>query len=199
MCKVDRTDNINKMDANELNPKKLAELEALLFHYGEPIAVKKIVKLLGIKEVECKELLDGLEQRLKRDPDRGLMLLRQEARVQLATKPEFKNINENLIREEFREELSPASLETLSIIAYAGPIPRLMIDYVRGVNSSFTLRSLLMRGLVEREPDPKRKNAYEYRISFDFLKHIGLSKREELPEYEKYKDILQKFDMSSSE
>lgn len=187
------------MNVSELNPKKLAELEALLFHYGEPIAVKKIVKFLGIKEVECRELLDGLEQKLTQDPDRGLMLLRQEARVQLATKPELKSINENLIREEFREELSPASLETLSIIAYVGPMPRLMIDYVRGVNSSFTLRSLLMRGLVEREPDPKRKNAYEYRISFDFLKHIGLSKREELPEYEKYKDILQKFDMSSSE
>ena len=187
------------MKINETNPKKLAELEALLFHYGEPIAIKKIAKFLKIKEDECEELLGGLEQKLKEDPDRGLMLLRQGERSQLAAKPEFKSVNENLIREEFREELSPASLETLSIIAYVGPIPRSMIDYVRGVNSSFILRSLLMRGLVKREPDPKRKNAYEYRVSFDFLGHIGLSKQEELPEYEKYKDILQKFDMSDSE
>ncbi|MCP6719794.1 MAG: SMC-Scp complex subunit ScpB [Patescibacteria group bacterium] len=187
------------MDVSGLNPKKSAELEALLFHYGEPITVKKIAKLLKIKEVECGKLLDGLEQELKQNSARGLMLLRQETRVQLVTKPDLKNINESLIREEFREELSPASLETLSIIAYLGPIPRLMIDYVRGVNSSFILRGLLMRGLIERETDPKKKNVYEYRVSFNFLGHIGLSKQEELPEYEKYKDILQRFEVSSSE
>lgn len=184
---------------SEINPEKLAELEALLFHHGEPIAIKKAATLLEIKETECERLLDELEQNLREDSKRGLMILKQSDKFQLVTKPDFKSINDKLIREEFKEELTPVALETLSIIAYLGPIPRSTIDYVRGVNSSFILRSLLMRGLVERDQSSKKRNVYDYRVSFDFLKHIGLSGIEELPEYEKYKDILQKFEMSSNE
>ncbi len=174
---------------------KIAELEALLFQYGEPIELKRIAKLLNITEEEGKELLDDFEQNLKQDEKRGLILLRHNGMVQLATKPDFQKISEALIKEEFREELSPASLETLSIIAYLGPLPRSTIDFVRGVNSSFILRSLLIRGLVLRKPNPQRRNVYEYEVSFDFLRHIGLSKIEELPEYWKYNDILQKFEI----
>jgi segregation and condensation protein B len=78
----------------------------------------------------------------------------------------------------------------LSIISYAGPITRADIEYIRGVNSSFTVRSLLMRGLIEREVDPKRANAYIYSASFDLLRHLGLSNNEDLPEYQKYKDLV---------
>ena len=106
----------------------------------------------------------------------------------------FKNISEKLAKEEFKEDLTPAALETLSVVAYLGPMPRSMIDYVRGVNSSFMLRNLLMRGLVERTLSEKRKNVYEYRVSFDFLKHMGIGTIGELPEYEKYKNILASFE-----
>lgn len=181
---------------NEQNPQKLAELEAFLFHYGEAVEIKKIAKILKLKENEAADLVNFLENNLKETAGRGLMLLRQEDRVQLVTKPEFENINKELIKEEFREELSPASLETLSIIAYLGPVSRATVDFVRGVNSSFILRSLLVRGLVEREPNPERRNVYDYRVSFDFLRHIGLGRQEDLPEYDKYKDIIQKFTLS---
>jgi segregation and condensation protein B len=173
--------------------KKLGELEALLFHYGEPIEIKKAAKILKLKESEADDLINLLETGLKETEGRGLMLLRRGNSVQLATKPEFENINQALIEEEFREELSPASLETLSIIAYLGPVSRATVDFVRGVNSSFILRSLLMRGLIEREVSPERRNVYNYQVSFDFLKHMGLGSQEELPEYEKYKDIVEKF------
>ncbi|MFH0712835.1 MAG: SMC-Scp complex subunit ScpB [Candidatus Jorgensenbacteria bacterium] len=181
---------------NEQNPQKLAELEAFLFHYGEAVEIKKIAKILKLKENEVADLVNFLENNLKETAGRGLTLLRQESRVQLVTKPEFENINKELIKEEFREELSPASLETLSIIAYLGPVSRATVDFVRGVNSSFILRSLLVRGLVEREPNPERRNVYDYRVSFDFLRHIGLGRQEDLPEYDKYKDIIQKFTLS---
>lgn len=172
---------------------KIGELEALLFHYGEPLEVKKIAKILKLKENEADNLATSLEDDLKSNVERGLMILRQESRVQLVTKPGLEHINKELIKEEFREELSPASLETLSIVAYLGPVTRATIDFVRGVNSSFILRSLLVRGLIDREPNPERKNVYDYRVSFDFLKHMGLSRVEDLPDYEKYKDIVQKF------
>ena len=85
--------------------------------------------------------------------------------------------------------LTPASLETLAIIAYLGPCNRALIEYVRGVNSTFILRSLMIRGLVERKPDPKRMNTFLYQVSFDFLRHMGLTRQGDLPDYEKYRKL----------
>lgn len=174
-------------------PAKIGELEALLFHYGEPIEIKKIAKILKLKEGETTGLIEALEKSLKGNDERGFVILRQEDRIQMVTKPEFESINQDLVKEEFREELSPASLETLSIVAYLGPVSRATIDFVRGVNSSFILRGLLMRGLIERQLNSERKNIYDYRVSFDFLRHIGLENQKELPDYEKYKNIIQSF------
>jgi len=179
---------------DETKSKKFGELEALVFYYGEPIAVKKAAKLLDLKEEECVSLVAEWSELLKNNPDRGLTLLRNGNEIQLVTKPDFQNIGKKIIEEEFREELSPASLETLAIVAYLGPLARSKIDYIRGVNSSFTLRSLLMRGLVDRNIEEGAPHVYHYYVSSDFLKHMGTTRVEELPEYEKYKDLLQKFE-----
>ncbi len=167
----------------------LPKLEALLFIYGEPIEIKKLGKILGIKEEEVKAGLMALEEELKRT-ERGLALVQDKGRIQLVTKPEFSKLLEDLTKEEFTEDLTPAALETLSIVSYAGPISRADLEYIRGVNSSFILRALLMRGLIEREVDSKRANAFVYTASFDLLKKLGLSKNSELPEYQKYKDLV---------
>ena len=169
--------------------KPMEKIEALLFIYGEPIEVKKLAKILDLKEDEAKAGLVALEEELKSEK-RGLMLFWDKNKVQLVTKPDFAKLLEDITKQEFTEELTPAALETLSIVAYAGPITRADIEYIRGVNSSFTLRALLMRGLVEREIDPKRANAYIYSASFDLLRHLGLSKNESLPEYQKYRDLV---------
>lgn len=171
------------------NLKLVSKLEALLFIYGEPLEVKKLAKILDLKEPEIKDGLVLLEEELKR-AERGLTLVQDKNKTQLVTKPEFAKLLEDVTKQEFTEALTPAALETLSIIAYAGPITRADIEYIRGVNSSFTLRALLMRGLVERETDPKRANAYLYRASFDLLRHLGLSKNSDLPEYGKYKSLV---------
>lgn len=162
-----------------------ASLEALLFAYGEPLNVEKIAKILKADEEKVKSAIKDLEKKLKEE-NGGLRLIFQNEAVQLATKPEFSRFLEDFIKEEFRENLTPAALETLSLTAYLGPISRAKIDYFRGVNSSFILRSLLMRGLIERIDSKSR--GYLYQPSFDLLKHLGLSKSEELPDYEKYKN-----------
>ena len=111
----------------------------------------------------------------------------------MATLPEFAPLVEKLTKGEMREELTPATQETLAIIAYAGPIGRNEIEYIRGVNSSFTLRNLLIRGLIDRAPDPNRANAYLYALSIDVLKYLNIQKTEELPEFKKYKDVSEAF------
>ena len=60
----------------------------------------------------------------------------------LGTSAEASTLIEKLTKEELNRDLGKASLETLSIIMYQGPIKRSQIDYIRGVNSTFILQKL---------------------------------------------------------
>ncbi len=73
----------------------------------------------------------------------------------------------------------------MTIVLYRGPIARSQIDYIRGVNSTFTLRNLLIRGLIERIPNPKDSRGFLYRPTFDLMNHLGITRIENLPEYAK--------------
>lgn len=176
----------------------LAKIEAILFTYGEGIAVKDLAKRLKLSPAECQNWLDQYQTKLAGDPERGLAVLQNNGKVQLATKPGLQELIADFFKEEFRESLTPAALETLAIVAYLGPVPRSTIDQIRGVNSSFILRSLLVRGLVERLTDGQRSNLYLYAISNDSLRHLGLTSREELPEFQNYHDILTRFAVEES-
>ncbi len=169
-----------------------AQIEALLFYFGEAIDIKKVAELLHISQEECDKAVGEWATALANDPARGITVLRKENKVQLVTKTELKSIGESIVKDEFREQLTPAALETLSLIAYLGPVPRATIDYVRGVNSSFTLRALVMRGLVERCDE--KGLSFQYRVTEMFMKHMGLASLAELPEHNKYREILREFE-----
>lgn len=179
-----------EFDLNE----KLAELEALLFIHGEPLTHKKIQSVLEVSQSEAEQLVEGLMARLGEE-HRGLALMKDGDKIQLVTKSQFGKILEKFVKDELSEELSPASLETLAAIIYFAPISRSRLEYLRGVNSSFILRSLLLRGLVERFSDPERPNQYLYRPTFELLKHAGLSKREDMPDFEKFQGLMKAFEM----
>ena len=102
----------------------------------------------------------------------------------LATSPQFSEFFRDLAREEQTKDLGKAGLETLAIVLYQGPVSKNKIEYIRGVNSSFVLRTLLIRGLIERVPNPEDQRSYLYRPTFDALAHVGVTKVEDLPDYE---------------
>ena len=173
-----------------------AKLEALLFIYGEPLEIKKIVKILSrnsenINESQVKTALHDLKSKLEA-ADRGLTLVVNDDYVELVTKSKFTGLLEQVTKEELKESLTPAALEALSIIAYTGPVPRSVIDYIRGVNSTFILRMLLLRGLIDRSFDPKRANTYIYKPSFELLRYLGLSRAQDLPEYSRFRELIEK-------
>lgn len=172
------------------NLSNTARLEALLFQYGNPIDMGRAAGILGVSEAACRELVEIYAAALIESEDSGLTLIRHGDTVQLVTKSEVESVTSTLISDEFREELTPATLETLTIVAYLGPIERADIDYIRGVNSSFTLRNLLVRGLVERD---KEGRAYKYSVATEFLKHLGLKSTKDLPGYNEHHDILNNF------
>jgi segregation and condensation protein B len=174
----------------ENNFKTMRGAEAVLFVYGEPMEAKKIAKILGSDLKAVKESLDELGKKYSEE-NSGLALIVSGDKFQIATKPEFSKALEEFSKEEFKEQLSPASLETLALIAYFGPLSRAQLDYYRGVNSSFILRSLLIRGLIERFSDSQIGQGYIYKASMDLLKYLGMSKIEELPEYEKFKSMAE--------
>lgn len=177
----------------ENEKQKFAGLEALLFIHGEPLGMEKIAKVLAIEKQEAEAIMDSYKKSLAGD-ERGLCVVEDGDRFQLATKPAFGNILSQFIKEELSEELTPASLEALSIVFYLGPISRHRLEYFRGVSSVFTLRNLLLRGLVERFPDPKRPNSYLYKPSLNLVRHLGLNKIQDLPDYQKFQDILKGFE-----
>lgn len=174
-------------------------LEAFLFHFGEPITVAKIARGLNLSEQKCREAIETLRTKLANDASSAFCILETNDEIQLATKSEFQGALKSIIEEEWKAELTPAAQETLTIVAYLGPISKMMVDYIRGVNSGFILRNLLIRGLVERGPSAKRKNSFDYRVSFDFLRHMGVSRVEDLPEYEKYRALLDEFNVTPEE
>lgn len=159
-------------------------LEALFFAHGDPMPLKKISAILGRKEGEINLWLEELKNDYQ---DRGLTLMEKNGEWQLGTNPEYTPYVEKLVKSEFSEELSRAGLETIAIVAYQGPLTRAEIEFIRGVNSSFTLRNLLLRGLVERIENPKDARSYLYRVSFEFLKYLGLGGVEGLPRFAEFK------------
>ena len=177
------------------NKEIISRLEALLFLHGEPVGLKKIAQILKVSEEKAQEAVRLYKQELE-DASRGLALFESGGQFQLATRGEHAGVLEEFMKDELRGDLSPASVETLAIILYFGPVPRSRIDYLRGVNSSFILRNLLLRGLVDRVPDPARSNQYLYSPSFNTIRHLGVSSRDALPEF---KAIHEKLEQIKSE
>ncbi|KKR62644.1 SMC-Scp complex subunit ScpB [Candidatus Nomurabacteria bacterium RIFCSPHIGHO2_01_FULL_39_220] len=157
-----------------------SKIEAILFWKGEPMSRKRLAEVLKVGEAEINEAVEKLKENLK---ERGIVLLEKEKEVMLGTAPELSDLIENLQKEELNKDLSKASLETLSIVLYKNGVSRAEIDYIRGVNSSFTLRALSIRGLVEKITDPKDARRYIYRPSFELLSYMGIKSIEELPDF----------------
>lgn len=173
---------------NNNNIEKL--LEAILFVMGEPASFERLAKILECPKSEVKSAAEALEENLN---NRGLRLMMKDESLLLATAPECTKVIADFKKEEVSGELTKASLEALSIVVYKGPITRPEIDYIRGVNSTFILRNLMVRGLIERTPNPKDARSYLYKPSFDLMQHLGVAKMEELPEYEEFREGLDKF------
>ena len=166
------------------------KIEAILFYKGEPVSVKSLTKMFAIKESEALEALETLRNSLE---SRGLRLVTKDNSVTLGTAPEMSEVIEAARKEELSRDIGKAGLETLSIILYKGPVSRAEIDYVRGVNSSFILRNLMVRALIERETNPNDSRSFLYKPTFELLQFLGVTNIEELPEFEKVKAELESF------
>lgn len=166
------------------------QLEAVLFWYGEPVSIKKLTQILNKKEEEILASLKELEANLS---NRGMVLVFKEDEVTLGTSKDTSELIEKLTKDELVRDLGKAGLETLSIIIYQGPLSRAEIDYIRGVQSNFILRNLMIRGLVEKIPNPKDQRSFLYKPTFEMLSFMGITKIEDMPNYTEARNEIENY------
>lgn len=167
-----------------------SKIEAFLFFKGEGVKIKELMKLLGEDKDSIENALEELQEKLR---DRGIGLIRKEDEVMLGTTPEISDLIEKIRKDELTKDLGRAGAETLSIVLYKGPVTRAEIDYIRGVNSTFILRNLLIRGLVEKTSNPRDQRSFLYKPTLELLAFLGIKGIEELPEFDTVQSEIKTF------
>lgn len=157
-----------------------AKIEALLFYKGEPEKRKNLIKMLGMSEEALQTALTKLGTQLE---SRGIRLMQNDQEVELRTAPQASQLIEEIRKQELSRDLGKAGAETLAIVLYNAPVARADIDYIRGVNSSFILRNLMVRGLIERVTNPNDSRSFVYKPTLELLSHLGVTDIESLPDY----------------
>jgi segregation and condensation protein B len=166
------------LDAEPAGELTEAQLEALLFVAERPLSRREIAALAGVDRATVDERLGDLEVALG---GRGIRLVLAGDRVELTTAPEAGALIARYVGAD-AVHLSPAALETLAIVAYRQPVTKAAIERIRGVDSDYTVRTLLHRRLVTelgRADAPGRP--FLYGTGFEFLERFGLTSLDELP------------------
>ena len=157
-----------------------AKIESILFIINRPLSTKKLAEILKDKKDKVEKVIDELAEKYNQEGS-GIRVLRHGGSVQMATSPETAQTVQDFLKDETTGELTKPSLETLTIIAYRGPIAKTELEEIRGVNCSLILRNLMLRGLVEVRGEHGNPGA-EYSVTMDFLRFLGVSGVENLPE-----------------
>ena len=173
-----------------------AGLEAVLFAAGDAVSIERLAAALETTPAELLTAAAALEDRYDFE-NRGILLLRLEDKLQLATRPQYAPYVRRVTESRRPPSLSPAALEVLTIIAYRQPVTRAFIDQLRGVDSGGTLSSLAEKQMIEeagRLEVPGRPILY--RTTEHFLQAFALESLDDLPALPAFTDNEQlSFDM----
>lgn len=161
---------------NELTSK----IESLLFVSNKPLTLKQLVKFTGAAEPQVSKALEELGNMRV---NTGIVLLNAADGYQLATNSVNSEAVKDFLNADLRESLTEATVEVLAIIAYRQPISKAEIESIRGVNSQYSLRALLMRGLIEKIPNPSDARGSLYQITTEFLQQMGIKSVADLPDF----------------
>lgn len=156
-------------------------IEAILFAAGDPVSIDRIADVLEIESETIERIAQNLMDSYSFD-QRGIRIVRLENTLQMCSSPVYAEKIRAVLETRRAARLSPPLLEVLSIIAYRQPVTRAYIEQVRGVDSSYSVSTLIEKGLIEeagRLDVPGRPMLF--RTTRDFLRVFGLSNTDELP------------------
>lgn len=162
-----------------------AIIEGLLFVSGEDGLT--LTEICDITEKDINEVKNSIKELYNdyEDSNRGIHIEYLGNHFKLTTKIEHKEYYKKMINNEENSKLSQSALETLAIIAYNEPITRIDIDNIRGINSSYVIRKLLLKGLIEEVGISENAGRPRlYGVTSKFLDYFGLGSIDELPKIE---------------
>lgn len=159
-----------------------SQIQSILFVASKPLSVKYLAQ---ITEQPIAQISASLLELMEEHKNSGIILLEANGEYQFATNSENSTVVKNFLNADLREKLTDATVEVLSIIAYRQPISKTEIEAIRGVNSQYSIRHLLMRGLIEKIPNPNDSRGSLYQITSEFLQQMGINSIKDLPEFEK--------------
>ncbi|MBI5138433.1 MAG: SMC-Scp complex subunit ScpB [Candidatus Vogelbacteria bacterium] len=169
-----------------------AKIEALLIVKGEPISFKYLSKQIGATEEQIVHSIEDLGERYK-NTNAGMALIVNNEKVVMTTSESVSEFVADLTKNEDDAELGNAALETLALILYEGPTSRSVIDKIRGVNSTYILRSLMVRGLVERKMAENSTKNYLYKPTLELMAFLGIKTLDELPDKEHFSKVIKDY------
>lgn len=173
-------ENVSNSESNKDQDGLKSLIESLLFVSNKPLKSKEFEKYTNFSETQ---ILTALKELKKDKANSGIILLESPDGYQLATNSANSSTIKNFLNAELREKLTDATVEVLAIIAYRQPISKAEIEAIRGVNSQYSIRNLLMRGLIEKIPNPNDARSILYQTTTELLQHLGLSSVLDLPEF----------------
>ncbi len=156
-------------------------LEAILFSLGEEVEISRISEALSISEEDVKNAYLSLKKKYEKEK-RGIQIIELDNSIQMCSNPDYFESIQKVSQIKKEAGLSSAALETLSIIAYNQPVTKSTMDFIRGVDCSYSVARLLERGFIDelgRADTPGRPILYGTTI--EFLRCFGLKSLEDLP------------------
>ncbi len=165
------------------------QIEALLFALGRPLSRSELIKMVAASPEQIEEALTKLKAR-----SGGITIVDDGVEVELRVGANNAVLIEKIRKEEYSRDIGKAGLEALSAVLYRGPLTRSEIDFIRGVNSSQTLRTLTLRGLVRKVPNPKDERSFLYEPTTELLSQLGVSRTQDLPDYADVRQKLQQLE-----
>ena len=158
-----------------------SQILSILFVASKPVSFKALSESLAVAD---QDLRQAVAQLVAGNTDSGIIVLAHNDKLQLGSNPDNSPGVKKFLSLELREKLTDAALETLAIILYKQPVSKAEIENIRGVNSQYSIRHLLMRGLVEKIPSPSDKRMQLYRTTLEFMQHLGIKDMKDLPDFE---------------
>lgn len=156
-------------------------LFALLFASPEPLSLGRLKDLTESPVQHVRAGLDALEEQVAAS-ELPLILRSIAGGFRLFSAPEVADIVTRLLKVRKAEQISPAALETLAIVAYRQPTTKAEVEAIRGVQAGPMLRGLIDRGLVKvtgRADQPG--SPLQYGTTREFLDRFGLENLKALP------------------
>ena len=181
-----------------MNDNLSSVLESLLFASGNPISVNQLAEIVGEESKTVRMALLELAQEYAAQ-GRGLEIARYDDKFQMMTAGVNAQYVKTLLDNRRNPSLSPAAMEVLSVVAYNQPVTRAYIEQVRGVDSSYSVSSLVEKDLIEeagRLDVPGRPILY--RTTQNFLRVFGLSNLEDLPPLPELEDTEKQLSFADS-